>query len=332
MSNFQGICAVMRLMAATALLLFVAFGASAQTVRYIHTDGLGSVVLVTDKDRNVLERREYEPYGSTVNQPVTDGPGYTGHVMDAATGLTYMQQRYYDPVIGRFLSVDPITTNASAGANFNRYKYAANNPYFFTDPDGRCEKVTGSNICGGGSANAMMATSAGGQADASTNKNPAKSAPQSTQESKKAEAARMQQVGEVTVTALAALAMEITEMFPDGGSSDFNAMASVFFVKTEVSDFDSLVAAGNKPINPSGLSAAARAWDKHAGRPGGSFPVLRGGVEQKNLAAENFIRAALNGTRTELSGGGFEYRTSTGQGVRFNQDGSLSGFLDPKRK
>lgn len=48
-----------------------------------------------------------------------------------------MQQRYYDPGIGRFLSVDPVTADAAGGTNFNRYWYANNNPYAFTDPDGR---------------------------------------------------------------------------------------------------------------------------------------------------------------------------------------------------
>jgi RHS repeat-associated protein len=85
----------------------------------------------------VLQRSEYEPYGQLTNRALTDGPGYTGHVQDAATGLTYMQQRYYDPLIGRFLSVDPVTAYSSPGANFNRYWYANNSPYRFTDPDGR---------------------------------------------------------------------------------------------------------------------------------------------------------------------------------------------------
>ncbi|WP_240183521.1 RHS repeat-associated core domain-containing protein [Arenimonas caeni] len=48
-----------------------------------------------------------------------------------------MQQRYYDPTIGRFLSVDPMASDMQNGWNFNRYNYAANNPYKFTDPDGR---------------------------------------------------------------------------------------------------------------------------------------------------------------------------------------------------
>ncbi|MDQ3511675.1 MAG: hypothetical protein M3414_08355 [Pseudomonadota bacterium] len=46
-------------------------------------------------------------------------------------------QRYYDPIIGRFLSVDAVTADGNTGSNFNRYWYANNNPYRFTDPDGR---------------------------------------------------------------------------------------------------------------------------------------------------------------------------------------------------
>jgi RHS repeat-associated protein len=49
----------------------------------------------------------------------------------------YMQQRYYEPLAGRFLSVDPVTTDAKTGGHFNRYDYANNNPYRFKDPDGR---------------------------------------------------------------------------------------------------------------------------------------------------------------------------------------------------
>ena len=46
-------------------------------------------------------------------------------------------QRYYDPIIGRFLSPDPVETNPNNGASFNRYWYGNNNPYKFVDPDGR---------------------------------------------------------------------------------------------------------------------------------------------------------------------------------------------------
>lgn len=110
---------------------------SVTTVKYQHTDALGTPIAVTDAAKGVLQRSEYEPYGRLVNRPLTDGPGFTGHVQDAATGLTYMQQRYYDPLIGRFLSVDPVTPYSGGIASFNRYWYASGNPYRYKDPDGR---------------------------------------------------------------------------------------------------------------------------------------------------------------------------------------------------
>jgi RHS repeat-associated protein len=63
--------------------------------------------------------------------------GFTGHVNDPDTDLVYMQQRYYDPIAGRFLSVDPVVTDANSGGGFNRYNYANNSPYKYVDPDGR---------------------------------------------------------------------------------------------------------------------------------------------------------------------------------------------------
>ncbi len=66
-----------------------------------------------------------------------DMPGYTGHLEDDDLQLTYMQQRYYDPVIGRFYSNDPVGFTASNPMMFNRYAYANNNPYKYVDPDGR---------------------------------------------------------------------------------------------------------------------------------------------------------------------------------------------------
>jgi RHS repeat-associated protein len=111
--------------------------AIAQTVTYIHTDALGSVVAETDANGNLVKRYDYEPYGAVVSGQVTDGPGYTGHVSDSATGLSYMQQRYMDPQLGVFLSSDPVSAYGSPVGQFNRYRYANSNPYRFIDPDGR---------------------------------------------------------------------------------------------------------------------------------------------------------------------------------------------------
>jgi len=110
-------------------------------LRYQHTDALGSPVAVTDATGTVVERNDYEPYGAVIGKPAYSGIGYTGFVMDGVTGLTYMQQHYYDPQFGVFLSVDPVTAYSSPITQFHRYRYANSNPYRFTDPDGRysCE-------------------------------------------------------------------------------------------------------------------------------------------------------------------------------------------------
>jgi filamentous hemagglutinin len=95
-----------------------------------------------------------------------------------------------------------------------------------------------------------------------------------------------------------------------------------------------LVSSANEPINGQGMSAAARAREKHAGRSDGTFEPLKGNVFQKNEAATKFVNEVLNnpGTiETQLSRGGVEYRLPSGQGLRYNSDGSFSGFLDPKR-
>lgn len=48
-----------------------------------------------------------------------------------------MQARYYDPNIGRFLSMDPVGfLETGSPANFNRYNYAFNDPTNLTDPTG----------------------------------------------------------------------------------------------------------------------------------------------------------------------------------------------------
>jgi RHS repeat-associated protein len=110
--------------------------AASSGVTYIHTDGLGSPVARTDASGNVISRTRYEPYGY-VASGAAPTIGFTGHVNDGDTGLTYMQQRYYDPVAGRFLSIDPVVTDANTGTSFNRYVYASNSPYKYIDPDGR---------------------------------------------------------------------------------------------------------------------------------------------------------------------------------------------------
>ena len=122
--------------------------AGAENVTYLHTDNLGSPVLETDQNGNVLRWVEYSAYGEELGAAPADGPAFTSHYRDAGTGLVYMQQRYYDPQVGRFLSVDPVTALDNGDMrHLNRYVYAYNSPYKFTDPDGRAPPGCGDGTC-----------------------------------------------------------------------------------------------------------------------------------------------------------------------------------------
>jgi RHS repeat-associated protein len=112
---------------------------AAEKITFYHYDLLGSPVAATNEKGEVLWREEYSPYGDKfLRQDIKSDNlrGFTGHVFDEETGLTYMQARYYDPEIGRFMSVDPARFDETNIHSFNRYAYANNNPYKFVDPDG----------------------------------------------------------------------------------------------------------------------------------------------------------------------------------------------------
>ena len=118
--------------------LCAVMAAHAETVTYYHTDALGTPVAATDESGHVLWREHYSPFGEKLDDSQasqSSNVGYTGHQFDSDTGLVYMQARYYDPVIGRFYSNDPIGFRDVH--SFNRYTYANNNPYKYIDPDGK---------------------------------------------------------------------------------------------------------------------------------------------------------------------------------------------------
>lgn len=120
--------------------------------RTVQTDVIGSVRQKTDAFGTMLIEEEIvrAPYGSTLaGGQYKNGPAFTGHMEDGATGLTYMKARYYDPVAMRFISPDPVHVNLGSGGNFNRYWYANNNPYTYVDPDGRQSRENVGNVSTG---------------------------------------------------------------------------------------------------------------------------------------------------------------------------------------
>ena len=93
---------------------------------------LGSNIVLTDDNQNVLARYEYDVFGAIRSETGTSDNTrkFTGKEFDADSNLYYYGARYYDPYIGRFTQRDPI------GDGVNWYAYTYNNPLKFVDPTG----------------------------------------------------------------------------------------------------------------------------------------------------------------------------------------------------
>lgn len=131
---------IRRVLRVLVLLSFIASASAQDTITYFHPDATGSPVAATDEHGNLLWREDYAPYGERLNQEVSPRSNriwFTGHHQDDDSGLTYAGARHYDPMIGRFISVDPAAIDPANQFSFSRYAYANNNPYKFVDPDGR---------------------------------------------------------------------------------------------------------------------------------------------------------------------------------------------------
>ena len=110
-------------------------------MNYWHGDHLGSSNVITDSTGVKVQAVTYYPYGNTrTNQsfttPAIDVPyKYTGQELDS-TGLYYYEARYYDAMLGRFISADTLVPNPEDPQALNRYTYVDNNHVRYTDPSG----------------------------------------------------------------------------------------------------------------------------------------------------------------------------------------------------
>ncbi len=109
-------------------------------LQYLNQDILGSTVLVTNNTGAIVHQYSYDPFGSIASELGEDSNTsnylYTGQEFDAESELYYYNARYYNPLLGRFLSKDPIIHRGDGVLGYNEYIYVKNNPLKYTDPSG----------------------------------------------------------------------------------------------------------------------------------------------------------------------------------------------------
>ncbi len=130
----QGVAVI----AVAAMTITNAFATS--TVTYFHNDISGTPQIATDATGAVVWKESYQPFGGKiVNAPASadNKIWFADKPYDATSGLSYFGARYYDPVSGRFMGIDPNQADFTSPHSFNRYAYGNNNPYKYVDEDGK---------------------------------------------------------------------------------------------------------------------------------------------------------------------------------------------------
>lgn len=125
---------------------------------YVYKDYLGSITELTDEGGEIVLEQNFDAWGRSRNPdnwtydldsyilpPVPSNipdpsvwlnRGYTGHEHLDEFALINMNNRMYDPTIGRMLAVDNYIADSYSTQAFNRYSYVLNNPLKFVDPTG----------------------------------------------------------------------------------------------------------------------------------------------------------------------------------------------------
>jgi len=101
---------------------------------WLHRDHLGSVQLRTSGGGVVEEAASYFPFGAQA-PALSISRGFIGERHNDETGLVFLNARYLDPRLGRFLSPDDFDPTLP-GVGTNRYAYAGNDPINRSDPNG----------------------------------------------------------------------------------------------------------------------------------------------------------------------------------------------------
>ena len=110
--------------------------------KYLYrTNLMGDVLAIIDGDGKITATYNYDAWGKVISAP-TSGVGadnplrYCGYYYDTETGFYYLQSRYYDPEICRFINADAYASTGQDVVGYNMFAYCNNNPINCVDSTG----------------------------------------------------------------------------------------------------------------------------------------------------------------------------------------------------
>ncbi len=120
------------------------------TPYYYITNLQGDVTAIVDSTGAVVVTYSYNGWGKAYgpNGPMASTLGtynplrYRGYVYDTETGLYYLQSRYYDPELGRFINADGFVSTGQGIIGNNMFAYCGNNPVLYIDYSGTRHEIS----------------------------------------------------------------------------------------------------------------------------------------------------------------------------------------------
>ena len=104
----------------------------------------GDIIRIVNVEGNVVVEYNYDAWGNllTTTGSLASTIGrynpfrYRSYYYDVETGWYYLQSRYYDPTIGRFINADSLIGANGDIIGYNMFAYCNNNPVMGSDPSG----------------------------------------------------------------------------------------------------------------------------------------------------------------------------------------------------
>ena len=125
---------------------------------YYVTNAFGDVVAIVNASGAEVVTYTYDAWGNILSAGGTMASTlgahnpfrYRSYVYDQETGLYYLQSRYYNPAICRFISADSISYLGADGTpvSYNLFAYCNNNPVMYSDPIGHMPEWIGDILLG----------------------------------------------------------------------------------------------------------------------------------------------------------------------------------------